>query len=249
MIAVKKPHPTLRSNTVRTVLFFFVSSVFVLLCALAVTRVVMGSGLIRGPYPAPGKSLAWLLGVPETAYNYAMVTEGRVHRSARPDARFLEWMHDTHDIRRVIGLAGADPVHETARKLGMEVTAFTWTPSQLPPQDELDAVVELLAGDESVLVHCASGSDRTGYAVAAYRVERLGWAVDDAVLEMSAHWHNPERYPDLHRALRARFERSAKDRPVPGSARKPVSSDPGLLLAVDWPAGTPTAEFRSTEDE
>ena len=202
---------TRRSATARLVFRPIVLIVLIALCALALTRVAMDLGLFRGPFPALGKSLAWVLGAHETAYNYAVVTEGRVHRSARPDARFLEWMQRTHGIRRVIGLAGSDPVHETARELGMDVTTFAWKPSRLPPQNELDAVVELLAADEPVLVHCASGSDRTGYAVAAYRVEHLNWAMEDAVREMGDHWHDPERYPEVHRALRVRFERSAYD--------------------------------------
>jgi len=183
----------------------------VALCALVSLRAVLGLGLIRGPYPSLGRSLAWWLGVPEAAYNYGVVEEGRVYRSARPDARFLEWMQRRHGIRRVVGLAGPDPVHEVARRLGMEVTTFAWQPSELPPQEELDAVVALLDAGEPVLVHCASGSDRTGYAVAAYRVERMGWTVEEALREMRDHWHDPEQHRDLHLALRARFEKSAGD--------------------------------------
>ena len=173
----------------------------------------MDRGTIRGPYPALGKSLAWLLGAPEPAYNSAVVEKGRIYRSARPDARFLEWVWRTRGVRRVIGLAGSDPVHEIARQLGMEVTTFTWEPSRLPPRGELDAVVELLAGGEPVLIHCASGSDRTGYLIAAYRVERMNWTVQDALTEMRAYWHDPERHPDLHRELRARFDGIADDGP------------------------------------
>ncbi len=171
----------------------------------------MDLGLIRGPYPDLGKSFAWWLSAPEAAYNYGVVTKGHVHRSARPDARFLEWMHRTHGIRHLIGLAGSDPIHETARQLGMEVTVFAWSASELPPPAELDAVIALLAADEPVLVYCASGSDRTGYTVAAYRVGRMDWSVEDAVSEMRDHWHDPQRHPELHRALRARFEMSKSD--------------------------------------
>ncbi len=233
---MKSHEPANRSIT-KSRRFGFV--VIVAIGALLVTRALMDMGTIRGPYPAPGKFLAWLLGAPAPAYNSAMVERGRVYRSARPDARFLEWMRRTHGIRRVIGLSGSDPVHEIARQLGMEVTTFTWESSRLPPREELDAVVELLAGGEPVLVHCASGSDRTGYVIAAYRVERMNWAVEDAVTEMRAYWHDPERHPDLHRALRARFERSTNEKHrsalyseafVAGDAQpEPRSSGKGLL--------------------
>jgi hypothetical protein len=172
---------------------------------LASARIAMGLGWLRGPYPPLGRSLAWALGVPAAAYNFAVVEEGRLFRSARPDARFLEWLQRTHGVARVVGLDGRDPVHEVAASLGMEVFTWAWRTGQLPEPQELDAVVALLADSGPLLVHCASGSDRTGYAVAAFRVERMNWSPERAVAEMERHWHTPERHPELHAELRARF--------------------------------------------
>ena len=38
--------------------------------------------------------------------------------------------------------------------------------------------------NSSVFVHCQYGADRTGAAVAVYRVVVLGWTKDDAIAEM-----------------------------------------------------------------
>ena len=35
-----------------------------------------------------------------------------------------------------------------------------------------------------VFVHCAAGKDRTGYAIASYRIIEENWQADDAIHEM-----------------------------------------------------------------
>jgi tyrosine-protein phosphatase SIW14 len=42
-----------------------------------------------------------------------------------------------------------------------------------------------------VFVHCAAGSDRTGYSVATYRIVTEGWAADDAIYEMFEFRYHP----------------------------------------------------------
>lgn len=68
-----------------------------------------------------------------------------------------------------------------------------------------------------VLVHCEEGKDRTGYAVAAYRIIEEGWDADTAIEEMfdfrynRIFFHNPAflRHLAEHRAdIRAKLERS-----------------------------------------
>lgn len=68
-----------------------------------------------------------------------------------------------------------------------------------------------------VLVHCEEGKDRTGYAIAAYRIVEEGWDADTAIEEMfDFHFNriflrNPAFLRRLagHRAdIRAKLERS-----------------------------------------
>ena len=175
--------------------------------ALAIVWLGMGAGWFRGPYPEPSRDLAWALGVPAGAYNFGVVAEGRIYRSARPDARFLEWVAAEHGVRRVISLSGDDPSHPAARAMGMDVAVFGWSASELPPEAELRRVAAMLAGGEPVLLHCASGSDRTGYAIAAHRVWNEDWDRERAVEEMTRYWHRPERAPALHEELAERLGR------------------------------------------
>jgi len=165
------------------------------------TRVLIESRLLRAPYPEVGKELAWQLGVPEPAYNFGRVGDS-LFRSASPDARFLRWVRERYAIQQVISLTGPIPAHEEARRLGMHVSVYAWRVESLPPPAELQEVLTILRSGERVLLHCASGADRTGYTVAALRVLDQGWPLERAVEEMRRYEHQPERWPKLHAELR-----------------------------------------------
>lgn len=164
-------------------------------------RSLIGSGWFRAPFPAATKQLAWRLGVPEPAYNFGIV-EDTVFRSSKPDEQFLRWVRDRYGIEHVIGLAGPIPAHDDARRLGMRVSVYAWRVSELPPEAEFREVLAALRSGERVLLHCASGADRTGYTVAALRVQDDRWPIERAVDEMRRHSHDPERWPQVHAELR-----------------------------------------------
>ncbi len=168
----------------------------------AVARLLIESGWLRAPYPDLGKQIAWQLGVPEPAYNFGRVGES-VFRSSRPDARFLDWIRERYGIQHVVSLVGPAPAHDEARRLGMRVSVYSWRVEELPPPEELREVLTLLRSGKPVLLHCASGADRTGYTVAALRVLDEGWPLERAVAEMRRYEHDPERWPGVHAALRA----------------------------------------------
>jgi tyrosine-protein phosphatase SIW14 len=78
-----------------------------------------------------------------------------------------------------------DAEKEAVTKLGMEYVHISW---HCPfPSDEPFAkflkVVEDNPG-KKVFVHCRLGDDRTGMAVAAYRMAEQGWSADRAMKEM-----------------------------------------------------------------
>jgi protein tyrosine/serine phosphatase len=149
--------------------------------------------------------------VPEPAYNFAVV-DAHILRSARPDARFLAWVRRNYGIERVVSLSGPDPIHEEARRLGLEVSIYSWKVSALPPRAELLDVLAALRSAKRVLLHCASGADRTGYAIAALRLTRDGWPFARTEQEMRSFSHQPERWPAVHEQLKrfaADFSRSS----------------------------------------
>ena len=52
-------------------------------------------------------------------------------------------------------------LNDALKAMGMDVAVFGWSARALPPEAELRQVVAMLAAGEPVLLHCASGSDRT----------------------------------------------------------------------------------------
>jgi protein tyrosine phosphatase (PTP) superfamily phosphohydrolase (DUF442 family) len=75
----------------------------------------------------------------------------------------------------------------TATKLGMQYVSI---PSHCPfPKDEVFAkflrVLRENTGKKA-FVHCRLGDDRTGMAVAAYRIAEEGWSAEEAMKEMKA---------------------------------------------------------------
>ena len=175
--------------------------VFTIAIGPSCARMLIGSGWFRAPFPPLTKELAWQLGDPEPAYNVGIVDD-TVFRSSKPDERFLRWVRDHYGIQHVIGLAGPIPAHDEARRLGMRVSVYAWRVSELPPAAELREVLAALRSGERVLLHCASGADRTGYTVAALRVQDQQWPIERAVEEMRRYSHDPARWPRVHAELR-----------------------------------------------
>lgn len=62
------------------------------------------------------------------------------------------------------------------------IKAHAWHPEE----EDLVKFLKLLKDEKNwpVFVHCAAGSDRTGYSVATYRIVEQNWTADDAIHEM-----------------------------------------------------------------
>lgn len=177
--------------------------VVAVVCVAALVVGTIYGRVFRAPYPAGGKVIAWAVGYPEAAYNFAEVEPGRLYRSCRLDARWVDYLKRRYGVERIITLADELEGDTIARKAGMEVHVFDWDPNKLPPADELLTVVRLMSDDRKTLVHCVAGADRTGYAVAAYRVLKQGWKFPDAQQEMDLHYHIRRNAPALQTELRA----------------------------------------------
>jgi hypothetical protein len=178
---------------------------------LAVLIIGSGIGLFGGiyfrwytaPYNAAAKTIAWSVAMPEPAYNFDTVVPGRLYRSGFPDARFLEYVQRRYGIQHVVSLFGASEVHARAKELGMKVTILDWRRREIPPAQDVKMLLDLFEGNERVLVHCKAGRDRTGFAIASYRILRQGWPLLGAVEEMEAHGHSRRDRLKTDREVRA----------------------------------------------
>jgi protein tyrosine/serine phosphatase len=92
--------------------------------------------------------------------------------------------------------------HGYAKKLGINVLIYHWSTSHLPPKEELKSMVDFIDKNNYTLVHCAAGSDRTGYAVAFYRIWRQNWTLDAAIKEMEKYGYHPEKKKALQQEMK-----------------------------------------------
>lgn len=169
--------------------------------------VLLRRGVIHSPYSGLSYRLAWRLGFPERAYNFATVVPERLWRSSRPDVRFLTYLREHYGLERVISLNGEtrNAFHPAMPDLGLELVVRHWSNDFPPDPEEIDALLALLDEPVPTLVHCAAGKDRTGFAIACYRIERQGWDLEQALAEMRRHWHKPHQRPWFDEALRERY--------------------------------------------
>ena len=106
----------------------------------------------------------------------------------RPNLKAMEGLKEM-GVDIVVDMRGGGNKHEKAEvtKLGMQYVSIPW---HCPfPSDKLFARFLKLMQDnprKKVFVHCRLGDDRTGMAVAAYRIADEGWSADEAMNEMKA---------------------------------------------------------------
>jgi tyrosine-protein phosphatase SIW14 len=117
--------------------------------------------------------------------NFGQVTP-TLYRGALPSPRGLETLQEM-GINVVVDLrASMNRVEKASvERLGMSyvsIPSYCEFPKDRPLAEFLRVVQE--NPGKKVFVHCRLGEDRTGMAVAAYRMADEGWSADEAMREM-----------------------------------------------------------------
>jgi len=92
-------------------------------------------------------------------------------------------------VKMVIDLreAGEDTEFEKeqVQKLGMKYINIPFRPFSAPTQEQMERVLTLLLqnGKDPIFLHCRRGKDRTGTAIACYRIQHDGWNNSQALSE------------------------------------------------------------------
>ena len=117
--------------------------------------------------------------------NFAEVTP-KLYRGGQPGADGLKGLKKM-GVSIIVDMRGGHSEHEkaAAEQLGMQYISIPWHcpfPSDEPFLKFLKVIEQ--NPDKKVFVHCRLGDDRTGMAIASYRMAEEGWSAADALKEM-----------------------------------------------------------------
>jgi protein tyrosine phosphatase (PTP) superfamily phosphohydrolase (DUF442 family) len=160
--------------------------------------------------------------------NVHTVEPGVLVRGGQPDAAGFRALQREYGIGTVVNLNDLTAMQEetVVTALGMSYVALpssAWQPDAEKLRTFLGAMAD--ARDTGpVYVHCKHGMDRTGLAVAAYRIVVQGWDAERALAELRSHQEFP--HAQMFPALAPMVRHVGACREAWAAALKPPASVP-----------------------
>jgi protein tyrosine/serine phosphatase len=116
--------------------------------------------------------------------NFHTVVPGELYRSAQPTATLIAEYQENYSIKTIINLRGDnagsdwyDIEVDEAKKLGIAHVDFRMSARRMMTADQFSQIIDVLQkAKKPVLIHCNSGSDRSGLVAALYvaAIAKLG---------------------------------------------------------------------------
>jgi tyrosine-protein phosphatase SIW14 len=115
--------------------------------------------------------------------NFHQVDE-HVYRGAQPKAQGFTGLAKL-GIKTVLDLRGEKSEQSAVESAGMHYVRLPWSGYKAPAESQIATVLSLLNDTSAwpVFVHCRRGADRTGTAIACYRIEHDHWSNQQALAE------------------------------------------------------------------
>jgi len=166
--------------------------------------------IFRGVIPAVLVAVVVTFRNPLFHGNFGVVEPHRVYRSAQPDED-LPGVIEQYGLASILNLRGGSPadswyaaeVRATSEQ-GVDFYDLSLSATRRPRRHELLILLDLFERCRyPLLIHCKSGSDRTGLATALYLMSRRGESPDLALRAFSLRYgHVPLGGPEhLHEPL------------------------------------------------
>ncbi|MBR1966506.1 MAG: tyrosine-protein phosphatase [Lentisphaeria bacterium] len=146
---------------------------------------------------------------PQFPKNFHKVNEN-LYRSGLPDEDEFESLYTFNEIRSVLNLrennSDKDEIDAVNKKWKTAVALY-----EIPldtgniSEDDLYKILTVIRdAPKPLLIHCWHGSDRTGCAVAAYRIVFENWNVEEAISELMKpeYGHHRNIYTNIPELLR-----------------------------------------------
>jgi tyrosine-protein phosphatase SIW14 len=146
-------------------------------------RLALTLSLCFAPLALPADNTA----VAQHVRNFGVVND-HLYRGGQPDQRALEELAALH-VDLIIDLRepGSRSLQEKqmAEALNMKYINIPLPGLAAPPDDQMRRVLWLLMNGDSkrIFVHCWRGKERTGTAIACYRIQHDGWNNRQALAE------------------------------------------------------------------
>jgi protein tyrosine phosphatase (PTP) superfamily phosphohydrolase (DUF442 family) len=132
--------------------------------------------------------------------NFAQVSDV-LYRGAQPDAQGFQTLASI-GIKTVVNFRQLHTDKDMISGTGLQYVEIPWNALH-PETEDMLAFLKVVEdpANQPVFVHCQHGADRTGTAVATYRIVEEGASVDDAYAEMKRFNMHGVFGPILHHFL------------------------------------------------
>ena len=132
-------------------------------------------------------------GVLQYEGNLHAVSTGILYRSAQLSKTETRWAVREYQIKSVLNLRGAhagqpwyDEEIAAAGELGLAHFDYPLSAKRFVTSQQIDEILDIMRNaPKPLLIHCKSGSDRTGLVAALYRFSETGAAAAEADRELS----------------------------------------------------------------
>lgn len=136
-------------------------------------------------------------------HNSGMVVKGEFYRTAQVDAQELQHEIEIYHLRSVVNLRGAnnqtpwyDQEIAMCRKMGVTHADVRLGAKHLPPPADVAELLKLYRIlPRPLLIHCESGSDRSGLASAIYLIDQKHLSPATAGKQLSLGFAHLSVYP------------------------------------------------------
>ena len=146
---------------------------------------------------------------PQFPKNFHKVNEN-IYRSGQPSEDEFKSLYTFNEIRSVLNLrennSDKDEIDSVnaRREKKIKLYEISLDTGNITEEDLYKILTVIRDAPKPLLIHCWHGSDRTGCAVAAYRIIFENWSVEDAVSELMKpeYGHHKNIYRNIPELLR-----------------------------------------------
>jgi tyrosine-protein phosphatase SIW14 len=158
--------------------------------------------------------------------NFHQVDE-HVYRGAQPHGQGFADLAQL-GIKTVIDLRGEKSEETEVKSAGMHYVRLAWSGYKAPSDSQIAAVLALLNDNSAwpVFVHCRRGADRTGTAIACYRIAHDHWTNERALDEAKTFGMSSLETAMQHYIMRFTAPAAVAATVVPATILAPVASLP-----------------------